>query len=109
MEDVTHYIGVIINFELLRKNKVAKVYSKFNNKFYDCIYKYSHRKLSVIFSDPILRFLYEDFVESGNAHRLIQNDETMKKHEELYERVIKVFLNSFSKGLYCPKLEDNDS
>ena len=95
-----YYVGIIINFNLLRRYLKDKKYIKFNTQYFDCLYKYSHKKLSNLFADKILKFLFEDLFETGKIYELMREDETMNKNFTLYEDTINVFKNSFKSGKY---------
>lgn len=102
-EDIVNYVGIIINFSMIKKDIQDKDYLKFNTQYYDCLYKYSHRKLSSIFSDKILKFLFEDFIETGKIYEHMKQDDTMSKNPQAYEETIRVFKDSFMMKRYTPR------
>ena len=100
-EDVYYYIGIIINFNFIKRGMRNKRHIKFNVSLYDCLYKYTHTKLSKLCGDEILRFLFLDFIESGKIYEHLQSDETMALNKEKYEKTIGMFKAAFSKGTYA--------
>lgn len=78
---------------------------KFKASYYDGIYKYSNRKLSALFSDNVLKYLFETFVDSGELHSLLETDQTMGRNKDMYTEAIEAFRESFRVGRYTKMVE----
>jgi len=52
---------------------------------YDCLYKYSHKKLDKILHCIFFSFLFRDYVETGGFQKMIDSDETLNKNKEAYK------------------------
>ena len=100
-EDIYFYTGIIIWPEMMKKKfKSRHRYIKFNKSFYECVYRYSHVKLSKLFSDVRLRFMFENYIKTGGAKYMIKTDETLNRNPVIYERTVQVFIESFQQGRY---------
>ena len=99
-EDVFNYICIIVQPDLAKKWMRNRIYLKFMTLFYDWVYKYSHRKISKLFSDPILRFLFEDYIKSGMVYEMIDSDVTLSRNKEMYKMTVEIFTKSFERGEY---------
>lgn len=54
----------------------------------------------MIFSDTVLRFLFEHLIESGKLHEMLDTDHTMAKNKDMYKEAIQTFRESFEWGKY---------
>lgn len=99
-EDLYSYIALIVNVAFAKCSIKDKRYVNFSKLYYDCIYNYSHQKLSKIFKDKVLGFIFNDYVQSGDAYERMMVDETQSKNKEMYEDTISLFLRSFEQGSY---------
>ena len=70
---------------------------KFHN-FYNCLYKYSHKKLLKLFQSEVLHFMFRKFFEEGAFDGLLLHDSTLKRNPEVYRDTSKYFLQSFVKN-----------
>ena len=100
LEDVFNYVGIIVQPDLIKKGMRNRTYTKFMTTFYDCVYRYTHRKISKLFADPVLRFLFEDYINSGMIYEMIETDSTLSKNKEIYQNTVKIFIRSFEKEEY---------
>ena len=82
--DVLNYVGILINPTIMKKNLRNKRYAKFLKLYYDCVYKYSHRKLNKLFTDSTLKLVFNVYSNSGAAEMMIEHDETLSKSKETY-------------------------
>lgn len=98
------YIGVIINFDLLKRFDKNPLFKKFDVCYYDCVYTYSHRKFSTLLKDEVLKYLFENFFASGKLDEMIDTDKTMSKNKEQYVGSLELFKISFASGKYISKL-----
>lgn len=100
-EDISYYTGIIIWPEIMKKKfKAQHKFIKFNKNFYECVYRYSHIKLSKMFCDDVLKYMFEDYIGSGCVYQMIQEDETLRKNEDLYKSTVKIFEESFAQSRY---------
>lgn len=68
--------------------------------FYDWVYRYTHKKLSKLFADQVLKFLFEDYIKSGMVYEMIESDSTMSRNKDVYKRTVDIFIESFEKEEY---------
>ena len=94
------YIGVIVMPEIAKKELMDAPYRRFSQQLYQVLYNYSHGKLSNLFKNKTLRFLFEDYVNSGAANTLIETDPTLSKNKNEYLRTLYIFLDSFRAAKY---------
>lgn len=99
-EDLFSYIAHIVNTDFAKRSIKDKKYISFSKLYYDCIYNYTHQKLSKIFKDQVLKFIFTDYVQSGDAYERLIVDETQSKNKEMYEETVSLFLRSFELGSY---------
>jgi hypothetical protein len=52
---------------------------------YDCLYKYSHKKLQKLLDSKFFTFLFKEYVDSGAFHQMVEADDTLSKHKETYK------------------------
>lgn len=78
---------------------------KFKASYYDSIYKYSNKKLSSLFSDNVLKYLFETFISSGDLYNLLETDQTMARNKDMYIEAIRAFRESFKVGRYTRILD----
>ena len=80
-------VKIIIICMVLR-NWTKNILNKFDMKrtfinFYDCIYKYSHRKLGRLINEPSFRITFDHFVNSGELRKMVDADSTLDTKKEL--------------------------
>lgn len=98
MEDLVFYMGICINpLHMKRKASTPQERNKFQN-FYNCLYKYSHKKLLKLFSSNVLHFMFRKFFEDGPFQGLLKDDGTLKKHPEVYQTASENFLSLFKEN-----------
>lgn len=68
--------------------------AKYQN-FYNCLYKYSHKKLMKLFDSKVLHFMFRKFFEEGPFEYLLENDDTLKRNPEIYRKASIHFLELF--------------
>ena len=57
-------------------------------------------KLSKLFADQTLRFIFKDYISSGNVYKMIESDSTLSKNMEEYENTVEIFEQSFKASKY---------
>ena len=108
-EDVLYYIGILVNPNLIKRFLKKRKYIRFFRGYYECVYKYSHRKLNKLFADPVLKFVFEIYRSSGAAEEMVINDETLSKNKICYRNWLEVFTDSFELKEYSLKDKRKDS
>lgn len=99
-EDVFNYVGIIVQPELMRRGMRHRTHIRFLTLYYDCVYRYTHKKISKLFSDQVLRFIFEDYISSGMIYKMIETDPTLCKNKEIYQETVKMFMRSFTNQEY---------
>lgn len=56
-----------------------------NKLLYECLYKYSHKKLEKILSCEFFSFLFKDYVDTGAFQNMIDQDDTLRRNKEAYQ------------------------
>jgi hypothetical protein len=101
LSDISAYIGIIVWPEPMKKRfRGNNMHIKFNRKFYECVYKYTHIRLSTIFKDEVFGFLFQHYIQSRAVYEMIESDATLSKNRDAYMRTVDLFKSSFEKGLY---------
>lgn len=95
MDDLVFYMGICIN--PLYMKKVASTPQERNkfHSFYNCLYKYSHKKLLKLFQSSVLHFMFRKFFEEGPFDGLLKHDSTLQRNPEAYKEASINFLNLF--------------
>ena len=84
-ENLKIYLGLLIIPDMLKsylKNQKRRCQQKL---IYDCLYKYSHKKLDKILNSEFFSFLFKEYVVSGDFQSMLTSDETLKKHQSTYK------------------------
>lgn len=92
-ENLKIYLWLIIIPELIKpylKNQKRRCQQKL---IYDCLYKYSHKKLDKLLESEFFCFLFQDYVESGAFKEMIESDETLSKHKSTYQEAWDYFIS----------------
>ena len=87
------YLGLIIIPDMLKpylKNQKRRCQQKL---IYDCLYKYSHKKLEKLLNSEFFSFLFKEYVESGEFKKMLTSDETLRKHHSTYKEACDLFVS----------------
>jgi len=63
---------------------------------YDCLYKYSHKKLDKLLNSEFFSFLFKEYVNSGAFERMLNSDETLGKHKPTYKEAWEYFMSKIA-------------
>lgn len=61
--------------------------------FYECLYRYSHKRLESALGIPSVSWVFKIFLNGGVFDNLLKNDSTLSKNQEAYEEAKQEFLN----------------
>ena len=100
IESLAEYVGYMIDAERTRKSLKNRTSIRFNKLFYEVVYRYSHQKISKLFADQTLRFIFEDYIRQGNVYKMIESDKTLSKNKTEYKNTVEVFKHSFEVQKY---------
>jgi hypothetical protein len=70
---------MMVNPDLVKRHSGSSGLRRRHKEFYDCLYKYSHKKLKKLLKDDCLVYLFRHFVSSGDYERFRSEDETLSK------------------------------
>lgn len=98
--ELEDHISMIINPTYGKQRLNNKKCLKFSKLFYDVLYAYSHVKLSKIFSNPLLKYMFEDLYNSNVFTEAIECDPTLCRNKELYSKTLIDFKASFEEKRY---------
>ena len=90
------YVGYVIDADRTKRVLKNRQNNEFNRLYYEVVYKYSHLKISKLFADQTLKFIFEDFVNEGYLDKMIESDKTLSKNKKEYENTIQIFQHSFA-------------
>lgn len=93
VENLKIYLCIMIIPEVIKpylKNQKRRGQQKL---MYDCLYKYSHKKLDRLFQCEFFSFLFQDYVDSGEFSKMLHNDETLSKNQDTYQEACDYFLS----------------
>ena len=99
-EDIYFYVGIMIYPSLIKRNIKKKNHVRFRSMYYEWVYKYTHYKLSKLFSDQTLKLIFQHYTDSGEATKMIEQDETMSKSKEAYWKCLERFQKLFQDELF---------
>lgn len=73
---------------MVLRNCTKNILNKFDMKrtflnFYDCIYKYSQRKLARLIKAPAFRRTFNYFINSGELKKMIETDSSLHSKKDL--------------------------
>ena len=105
LQILKEYVGYMIDADRTKRVLKNRQYNEFNKLYYDVVYKYSHQKISKLFADQTLKFIFEDFINEGYLKEMIECDKTLSKNKKEYKNTIKIFQHSFKIQKYV-LLED---
>lgn len=83
-DDLVFIVRMLIQPDLVKKMNKTREQRFLCNNYYDCIYKYSHKRLLKLIKNPTLSHLFEDFIRNGCFEQLVMEDETLKRNPEAY-------------------------
>jgi len=95
-ENLKIYLCLLVFPEMIKaylKNQKRRCQQKL---IYDCLYKYSHKKLDKLLQSEFFTFLFKDYVKSGSFHKMMNSDETLRKHKDTYQQASEYFLSKMS-------------
>ncbi|CAI2375597.1 unnamed protein product [Moneuplotes crassus] len=75
---------MVLNIPLRKKFAIPYVKTAFN-LFYNCIYKYSKKKLIKLLKFKPFAVIFEQFVSEGQMERMLENDVTFSSNLEAYQ------------------------
>ena len=101
IERLAEYVGYMIDAERTRKSLKNRTSIRFNKLFYEVVYRYSHQKISKLFADQTLRFIFEDYIRQGNVYKMIESDKTLSKNKTEYKNTVEIFKHSFEVQKYA--------
>lgn len=61
--------------------------------FYECLYRYSHKRLEAALGIPSVACVFKIFLNGGVFQNLLLNDSTLSKNKEAYEEAKQEFLS----------------
>ena len=99
------YVGYVIDADRTKRVLKNRQNNEFNRLYYEVVYKYSHLKISKLFADQTLKFIFEDFINEGYLNGMIESDKTLSKNKKEYKNTIRIFQHSFriQKYMYYSK------
>lgn len=95
-ENIKIYMCLIVVPELIKgylKNQRRRCQYKL---IYDCLYKYSHKKLEKLLESEFFCFLFKEYVDSGAFSEMVENDETLRKHKATYQEACDYFISKIT-------------
>ncbi|CAI2368999.1 unnamed protein product [Moneuplotes crassus] len=95
-ENTKIYLCLLIIPEVIKpylKNQKRRCQHKL---IYDCLYKYSHKKLDKLLQSEFFSFLFKQYVDSGDFERMLQQDKTLEKHRDAYKQACEYFLSKIN-------------
>jgi hypothetical protein len=84
-ENLKIYLCLIIIPEMIKpylKNQKRRCQYKL---IYDCLYKYSHKKLDKLLESEFFNFLFNEYVDSEAFNEMVKSDDTLSKHQSTYQ------------------------
>lgn len=75
--ELENFIGMIINPTYGKLKLNDKKCLRFSKLYYEVLYSYSHFKLSKMFANPVLSYLFDDLYSSNVFNEAIDSDETL--------------------------------
>jgi len=95
LEDIHDYVGIMIHPEFTKKWMKDKKHMKYVKSYYEVVYRYSHKKMSKMFADNILKYIFDDYVTTGAIYEMIDTDQTLSKNKVEYRNTVELFNQSF--------------
>ena len=96
-DELWKYIGRIVVPEYFSKAYCSYECKKYTDLLYGCVYNYSEKKAETLYHSTVLKEIFEFFFKSDEFKQMLDTDETLKKHKELYIEKATEILNGFSK------------
>lgn len=59
---------------------------------YNCLYKYSHKKLERLLTCETFGFLFKTYVQTEAFQFMMEQDETLKKNKDAYQQACNYFV-----------------
>lgn len=92
LDELATYVGMMVNPDLVKRQANSAGLRKRHKEFYDCLYKYSHKKLKKLMKDECLVFLFRHFVSNGDYQRFKAEDDTLSKTPGIFDDAMDYFL-----------------
>lgn len=89
-------LALIIPSYVKRNFKFTQTYTVYDI-FYECLYRYSHKRLENALSIASVACVFQIFLESEVFDDLLEHDSTLSKNREAYEQAKSEFLHIISK------------
>jgi len=94
-DDLSFYMGLLINPIQMKKFSLKAPQRAKLQGFYNCLYKYSHKKLQKLFKSKVLCFMFSKFFNEGPLEDMLLNDETLRRNSEVYRKASQTLEESF--------------
>mmetsp|Transcript_15050 Transcript_15050/g.21056 ORF Transcript_15050/g.21056 Transcript_15050/m.21056 type:complete len:430 (+) Transcript_15050:1-1290(+) len=101
LNDVVFVMKVLLQPDLVKKMSKTRSERFLMNNYYDCIYKYSHKRLLKLSQQKstetaAFRFVFTEFVQSGKFEELVMSDATLQRTPEAYLTAANTLLTLFT-------------
>jgi len=84
LDDVMFAVRMLIQPDATKKVNKTREQRFLMNNYYDCIYKYSHKRLLKLCQNSTISYLFLNFINSGIFHEQVMSDPTMMKSPATY-------------------------
>ena len=96
-EDILFTIRMLIQPEITKKTSKTREQRFLMNDYYDCIYKYSHKRLLKLCKNSTFTYLFTKFISLGLFREQVMNDQTLMQNPVAYleagEKMLQLFGN----------------
>jgi hypothetical protein len=89
-------LSLVVPSYIKRNLRNTKAYSTFD-MFYECLYRYSHKRLEGALKIPEIACVFKIFLNSDTFENLLESDATLSKNKEAYEAAKQEFMEIINK------------
>lgn len=84
-EEVSMFVlSLVIPSYVKRNMRFTPTFTTYDT-FYECLYRYSHKRLEAALTIPAVACVFRIFLDGPTFKNLLQNDSTLSKNSEAYE------------------------
>ena len=90
-------LALVIPSYVKRNMRFTPTFTTYDT-FYECLYRYSHKRLEAALSIPSVACVFRIFLEGSTFENLLINDATLSKNRDAYEAAKSEFLEIINKN-----------
>lgn len=91
-EKVSMFILALVIPSYVKRNlRFTDTFTTYDT-FYECLYRYSHKRLEAALAIPAVACVFRIFLEGPTFKLLLEEDSTLSKNQEAYESAKEEFI-----------------